>query len=125
MYPTTLDTSIPPIAPAMPPMPTTDPTALRGNISEVVVKRFADQPWCAAAASPTRSTAIQTLEAFAANTTGTTASAQINIAVLRARFIVAPRLIIEEESQPPATLPTSAIRYTVISGNPTFLRSIA
>ena len=42
--------SMPPAAPAMPPMPVTEPTALRGNISEAVVKRLADQPWCAAAA---------------------------------------------------------------------------
>jgi hypothetical protein len=47
---------------------------------------------------------------LAAKTTGTTAKAQINIAVLRARLIVNPRLIIVEDIQPPATLPTSAIK---------------
>src|SRR5215471_7760523 len=101
---------MPPTAPAMPPMPTTDPTALRGNMSELVVKMLADHPWCAAAARPTKSTATQTFDALAANTTGTTASAQISIAVLRARLIVKPRLIIDEDIQPPATLPMSAIR---------------
>src|SRR5262245_63811497 len=101
---------MPPIAPAMPPMPTTEPTAWRGNMSDVVVKMFADQPWCAPAAIPTNDTAIQTFEAFAANTTGTTASAQINIAVLRARLTLTPRLIIEDDNQPPATLPASAIK---------------
>ena len=42
--------SMPPIAPAIPPRPTTEPTACRGNVSETSVNRFADQPWCAAAA---------------------------------------------------------------------------
>src|SRR5215813_7239635 len=101
---------MPPIAPAIPPIPTTEPIALRGNMSEVVVKIFADQPWCAPAARPTNRTATHTFEAFAANTTGTTAHAQINIVVLRARLTGTPRFIIEEESQPPATLPTSAIK---------------
>ena len=44
---------MPPTAPAIPPKPTTDPTARRGNMSEVSVKRLADQPWCAAAAMET------------------------------------------------------------------------
>ncbi len=44
----------PPAAPAMPPMPMTEPTALRGNISDDVVKRLADQPWCAAVARLSR-----------------------------------------------------------------------
>src|SRR5438093_13188617 len=101
---------MPPIAPAIPPMPTTEPIARRGNISEAVVKMFADQPWWAAAARPTRRTAIQTFEAFAAKTTGTTANAQISIAVFRARFTETPRLIREDDNQPQATLPTSAIR---------------
>ena len=43
--------SMPPTAPAMPPKPTTEPTARRGNMSDENVKMFADQPWCAAAAS--------------------------------------------------------------------------
>src|ERR1051325_6766733 len=101
---------MPPTAPAIPPIPTTDPIAFRGNMSDVVVKTLHGQPWCAPAASPTNSTAIHTFEAFAANTTGTTASAQINIAVLRARLTLAPRLIIDDDNQPPATLPASAIR---------------
>ncbi len=53
----------PPIAPAMPPMPTAEPTARRGNMSEVMVKRLADQPWCAAVARPIRPTAAQRLVA--------------------------------------------------------------
>ena len=41
---------------------------------------------------------------------GTTQSAQMSMAVLRAAFTLQPRLISEEESQPPPTLPTSATR---------------
>jgi hypothetical protein len=50
------------------------------------------------------------LDALAAKTTGTTAQAQISIAVFRARLTETPRLIIEDDSHPPATLPTSAIK---------------
>src|SRR6267378_2895679 len=39
-----------PTDPAIPPIPTTAPTALRGNISDDVVNRLADHPWCAPAA---------------------------------------------------------------------------
>src|SRR6185503_12891767 len=103
---------MPPIAPAIPPMPTTDPTARRGNMSDVVVKRLHDQPWCAAAASPINTTATQRFDVCAANTIGTTASAQINIANFRPPLTVQPRLINDDESQPPPMLPMSAIRYT-------------
>ena len=34
-----------------------EPTARRGNMSEAIVNRLADQPWWAAAARPTRATA--------------------------------------------------------------------
>src|SRR5689334_14382968 len=102
----------------MPPMPTTDPTACRGNMSDVVVNRLHDQPWCAAAAKPINTTAIHTFEVCAANTIGTTASAQINIASLRPALMVQPRLISDDESQPPPMLPTSAMRYTITIGNP-------
>ena len=64
---------MPPTAPAMPPMPTTEPTARRGNMSEASVKMLADQPWCAAAARPTSSTATHRLDARDAKTIGTTA----------------------------------------------------
>src|SRR5687768_16497449 len=101
---------IPPTAPAMPPIPTTDPTAYRGNISDVVVKRLHDQPWCAAAAMPISTTATHRFDVCAAKTIGTTARAQINIANLRAALIVQPRLIRDDESQPPPMLPTSARR---------------
>jgi hypothetical protein len=47
---------MPPTAPAKPPSPTTEPTAWRGNVSDASVKRFADHPWCAAAAMLTNAT---------------------------------------------------------------------
>src|SRR5437763_1317889 len=37
--------STPPTAPAMPPKPTTDPTTCRGNMSDAVIKMFADQQY--------------------------------------------------------------------------------
>src|SRR6266446_9833106 len=92
-------------APAIPPIPTTEPTARRGNMSEASVKIFADHPWCAAAASPTSPTATHRLLTPETKTIGVTSRAQINIAVLRARLIVHPRLIRLEESQPPPMLP--------------------
>ena len=101
---------MPPIAPAVPPMPTTEATALRGNISELSVKRFADQPWWAEAASAMIRTATHWLDTFAANITGTTHSAHTNIAVLRARLVVQPCLIQYDDIQPPPMLPTSASR---------------
>src|SRR5215213_6412484 len=94
---------IPPIAPAIPPIPTTEPTACFGKVSEEVVKRFADHPWCAAAAIPIKNTAIHKFDVKDAKTIGTTARAQINIAVLRPVLIVQPRLINAEETYPPPT----------------------
>src|SRR6195256_4673341 len=98
----------PPMAPDIPLIPTIEPTARRGNISEAVVKRFADHPWCAAAARPTRPTATQRCFTLEANMIGVTASAHSSIAVLRARLMVHPRLIKFDDSQPPPMLPTSA-----------------
>src|SRR6266536_461215 len=42
--PTVVEIRIPPIEPAMPPIPTTEPTARRGNMSDTIVKMFALQP---------------------------------------------------------------------------------
>src|SRR5512139_3551334 len=100
--------SMPPTAPAMPPNPTTEPTAFPGNRSEVVVNRLADQPWCAAAARLMRPTASLRLPAPGASTIGNTEVAQLNIAVLRAALGFQPRLISDPESHPPAMLPTLA-----------------
>src|SRR3954469_13109682 len=100
---------MPPIAPAIPPRPTTDPTACRGNMSDASVKQFADHPWCAAVARLISATADHMLCTRAAATIGTTASAQVNIAVLRDALTLHPRLINVDDSQPPPTLPTSAM----------------
>src|SRR2546430_3191858 len=42
MWPTMVAISIPPMAPAIPPIPTTEPTAWDGKMSDVKVKRFAE-----------------------------------------------------------------------------------
>ena len=78
---------MPPTAPIMPPKPTTDPTARRGNMSEAIVKMLAEKPWCAAQARPSSSTAVHMSSTTAAKTIGTTHSAMHSIAVLRARLI--------------------------------------
>src|SRR5438034_10570653 len=104
------------MAPANAPIPTTDPTAARGNMSLASVYTLADQAWCAAAATLTIATATHMLPASGANTVGTINSAIASIAVFRARFTVQPRLIRLLDSQPPPTEPTSATRYTTISG---------
>src|SRR5262245_35412858 len=101
---------MPPTAPVMPPNPTTEPMAYRGNVSDVSVNRLADQPWCAAAARPTSDTASQRWPALDGKTMGATASADTSIAVLRARLTVHPRAMSDDDSQPPPMLPTSAAR---------------
>jgi hypothetical protein len=94
----------------MPPKPTADPTAFLRNMSETVVKRLADQPWCAAVARLIRATATHKLEANPVNIIGVTHKAQASMAVFRALLTVQPRLMSEEESHPPTTLPRSAKR---------------
>src|SRR5438552_12884810 len=123
-YPVNLEMNSAPMEPNIPPSPTTDPTARRGKVSDAMVNIFADQPWCPAAASPIKTTANHRLETLAASTIGTTARAQISMAVLRLRFTVHPRLIIDDENHPPAMLPTVAIWEMTTSGSPTVKRVI-
>ncbi len=59
------------------------------------------------------------LPARGASAVGTMTSAMRSIAVLRARFAVHPRFMNRLESHPPAIEPTSATRYTAISGSAT------
>src|SRR4051812_49266066 len=102
---------MPPTAPPKPPNPTTDATADRGNESDVVVYRFADQPWCAAAArliNPTVSH-IFPPENITIDT-GTTQTAHISMVVLRAAVTDQPRASNADDSQPPPIDPTSAAR---------------
>src|SRR5262245_60819996 len=98
--------NIPPTAPAIPPKPTTDPTACLGNMSDASVNAFADQPWCAAVARLMIATAPQTPWTCVVKTIGTTPIAQTSIAVLRAALTVHPRLMSVDDSHPPPTLPT-------------------
>src|SRR5262245_36660332 len=114
---------MPPIPPARPPMPTTEPTACFGNMSEAVVKMLADQPWWAAAARLTRPTATHTDFACEAKTIGTTPSAQASIVVLRAALTLQPRSRRAPDNQPPATLPSYETTYTTATGRPLPLRS--
>src|SRR3954447_17991518 len=116
MYPAAFCTSTPPIAPIIPPIPTTLPTADLGNMSDVVVYRFADHPWCAAVARLTSPTTAHILWMYGAAITGTTASAHVSIAVFRAALIGHPRLISEDERYPPKTLPRLDALYTTIVG---------
>ena len=80
-----------------------------GNMSEVSVNRFAENPWCAAAARPISKTATHILRPRGRHATGTTHRAQASSAVFRAAFGVQPRCE-QDDSQPPATEPTSASR---------------
>src|SRR2546426_5990786 len=72
--------------PANAPIPTTEPTAARGNMSLASVYTLADHAWCAAAATPTIRTAVHMLPASGAKAVGTIRSAMASIAVLRARL---------------------------------------
>ena len=85
--------SIPPTAPPKPPIPTTEPTARRGNMSDARVKMLADQPWWAAAARPMSPTAAHSEVTWVANTIGITHRAQTSMVVLRAALIDQPHLI--------------------------------
>ena len=60
----------------------------------------------------------------ATHITGTTHNAHVRKAILRARLVLAPRLISHEESPPPPMLPTSASKYTTNSGQNTCCRSM-
>src|SRR5580658_4790382 len=102
--------SIPPTAPAMPPIPTTDATTPPGNISDDKVNRLQEKPWCAAAATPITRTAPHSDATLGTKIIGSTQTAHINIASFRLAFTLLPPLIKNDESQPPATLPASAIR---------------
>ena len=67
-----------------------------------------DHPWWAAVANAMIVTAGHNPFTCETNNTGTTHSAQISIALLRARFTLQPRFRRLEESHPPPTLPKSA-----------------
>ena len=91
-------------------MPTTEAMAGLGNMSETVVNRFEENPWCADAASPTKKTATHMFDTCVANITGNTHNAHTSIANFRAALTVHPRPSSHDDSQPPPTLPTSAMR---------------
>src|SRR5438477_3169931 len=92
-------------APPMPPKPTTDATACFGKRSDARAKRFAAQPWWAAAASEIRPMATHRCAVDAASITGSTPRAQASMAVLRLALTDQPRRIRRDDSQPPPMLP--------------------
>src|SRR3954467_3220413 len=102
--------TMPPTAPAMPPKPVTDPTACRGNVSDTNVYRFADHPWWAAAARLMIATVAHRLWICDAANIGSTHRPHTSSVVLRAKFTPRPRLMSDDDSHPPAMLPTSAAR---------------
>src|ERR1039458_4900692 len=106
MYPGPICISVLPTMPTVLPIPTTLATAERGNISDTIVNRLADHPWCAAVASPTSPTTTHKLLQYGAHTTGATHNAHTSMVVLRAEFTVHPRLMRLPESHPPPMLPT-------------------
>src|SRR5205814_9792950 len=97
--------------PANAPIPTTEPTAARGNISLASVYTLADHAWCAAAATPTIRTAVHMLPASGAKAVGTVRSAMAGVAVVRARLTVQPRLARAPEGRPPPPERPTAVRY--------------
>src|ERR1700691_6313694 len=102
--------SIPPTAPAIPPIPTTEATTVVGNMSDDRVKRLQEKPWCAAAARPITRTAPHIDAILGAKTIGTTQTAQISIASLRLAFTVLPWRIKYEGAHPPAPRPPPALK---------------
>src|SRR5205085_1076270 len=109
--------------PAVPPNPDTDPTACLGNMSDTSVYRFELNPWWAASASPASRTDVHMPATVDASTLGTTHTAQMSRAVLRAKLTDAPRWIMALDSHPPAMLPTLASVYATTSGPRTWARS--
>ena len=88
---------MPPTAPAILPIPTTELTARFGKMSDAVVKMCALQAWCAAAARLISATACQMFVANLAENIGTTQSAKISMAILRALNIGIPFLINQDD----------------------------
>src|SRR4051812_26557232 len=100
--------AMPPTAPPKPPIPTMEPTARRGNMSDDRVNMLHDQPWWAAVAGEISAPAGNTNEPRETATRGVTAIAQMSMAVLRAALRRQPRFSRVDETHPPPMLPTSA-----------------
>src|SRR5690554_3553852 len=94
------------IAPAIPPILTSDLTACLGNRSEAMVKTLVAQAWCTATARLSKPTATHTLEANWARMTEISKMANNNRADFLAFNVGQPLLINQEEKYPPPILPT-------------------
>ena len=97
---------MPPIAPAMPPIPTTELTACFGNISDAAVNIFVAHAWWDATARLINATAAQTLVTYCAKMIESSNMAIINRTVFLAFNAAIPPFIRREEKYPPAILPT-------------------
>src|SRR5205809_2341367 len=90
--------------PANAPIPTTEPTAARGNMSLASVYTLADHAWCAAAATPTIRTAVHMLPASGAKAVGTIRSAMArseeHTSELQSRLHLVCRLLLEKKKAP-------------------------
>jgi len=97
----------PPMPPANAPIPTTEPTAARGNMSLASVYTLADQAWCAAAATLTTNRP-STCSASGASTVGTIRERHgEHRGLTRPIDRPAGRLIRKLESHPPPIEPQS------------------
>lgn len=99
-FPTEKATIAPPIAPAKPPNPATDPVAFLGKISDIKLKTFADQPQCPPAASEIRPTANHTFVTWGTKTTGTAKTAHASKPNFLPLFKLDPFFINWDDSHP-------------------------
>ena len=72
---------MPPIAPAIPPIPTTELTDSLGNMSEAIVKILVAHAWCTAITKLIKATATHTFVTNCASITDNSIIAKMNNAV--------------------------------------------
>src|SRR3954462_6418848 len=97
MKPINIGNSKLPIAPIMPPRPTTELTAFFGNMSGTIAKIFALHAWLAAAERLMSATTNHILVVYLVVMIGITQIAEISSAILRALCTFHPFLINHEE----------------------------
>ena len=105
-----------PIAPAIPPNPTTELIAFFGNISGTIAKILALQAWFAATERLIKATTAHISVVYLVAIMGITQKAETSSAAFLALFTVHPFLINHEERYPPPMLPTIVPAYTITSG---------
>src|SRR6478609_3040605 len=103
--PTNIGNKIPPTAPAIPPMPTTELTASFGNISDAVVNILVAHAWCTATAMLINTTAIHALVANCARIIDISIKAKMNHTLFLAFNTGQPFFISHDDKYPPPKLP--------------------